>query len=143
MATPIKSLGEIALRVNDLTTMVDFYENIVGLELMRREETFAFFRIAEGFAGHTQVLALFNRSPEDQTNSTSDLNYLPPDSARSSVDHIAFTIDKKDFDAEDKRLQELGQEISYAYHQWVQWRSLYVRDPEGNTVEWVCFAARN
>jgi Glyoxalase/Bleomycin resistance protein/Dioxygenase superfamily len=33
---PIKALGEIALRVTDLDAMQRFYEDIVGLELMRR-----------------------------------------------------------------------------------------------------------
>jgi catechol-2,3-dioxygenase len=43
---PIKALGEIALRVTDLDTVQRFYEEIVGLELMRRTENAAFFKIA-------------------------------------------------------------------------------------------------
>ena len=75
MATPIKALGEVAFRVKDLKAMVDFYQNIIGLELMRLEDAFAFFRIAEGFAGHTTVLALFDRS-----QSTGQLDeYTEPD----------------------------------------------------------------
>ena len=137
--TPIRMLGEIAFRVNDLEAMVDFYENVVGLELMRRESTFAFFRIGDGFAGHTQVLALFDRSRIQGEVDSAEQAYIPPDSARSTVDHIAFTIAKEDFSTEDQRLKELGVSISYSYHDWVQWRSLYIRDPDGNTVEWVCF----
>ena len=59
---PIKALGEIALRVTDLDTMQRFYEDIVGLELMRRTDNAVFFKIADGYGGHTQVLALFDRS---------------------------------------------------------------------------------
>ena len=33
MTTPIKSIGEVALQVNDLDAMVDFYTCVVGLEL--------------------------------------------------------------------------------------------------------------
>jgi hypothetical protein len=29
--------------------------------------------------------------------------------------------------------------VTAAEHAWVRWRSLYVDDPEGNTVEWVCY----
>ena len=89
----IKALGEIALRVNDLNAMVEFYEGTIGLQLMRQEKQFAFFKIAEGFEGHTQVLALFDRS---QTANP----YTPPSSPQTSIDHIAFTISRKDFEGD-------------------------------------------
>jgi len=45
--------------------MHKFYEEVVGLEvLMRRDESFVFFKIAEGYGGHTQNLALFEASNE-------------------------------------------------------------------------------
>ena len=56
----IGGLGEVAFRVNDLKRMSDFYESVIGLEVMSRNERMTFFRIAEGFAGHTQILALFD-----------------------------------------------------------------------------------
>jgi len=59
--TKIKALGEIALRVNDLERMQEFYEQVIGLELLRRFPKMVFFKIAEGYAGHTQILALFDR----------------------------------------------------------------------------------
>jgi catechol 2,3-dioxygenase len=43
-----------------------------------------------------------------------------------------------DFDSERNRLAGLGLTVETAEHAWVQWRSLYVRDPEGNQVELVC-----
>ena len=59
---PIKGLGEIALRVENLGAMETFYRDIVGLEVMEggRSPHGVFFRIAEGVGGHTQVLALFD-----------------------------------------------------------------------------------
>jgi catechol 2,3-dioxygenase-like lactoylglutathione lyase family enzyme len=60
----IKGLGEIALRVADLDAMQRFYQEVVGLELLRRFDHAAFFRIADGYGGHTQVLALFDRSDQ-------------------------------------------------------------------------------
>ena len=56
-----KALGEIALRVNDLDAMQKFYEETIGLALLKRFPKAAFLRIAEGLAGHTQILALFDR----------------------------------------------------------------------------------
>ena len=58
----IKALGEIALRVEDLDKMQKFYQEVIGLPLLQRFDTVAFFKIAAGFEGHTQVLALFDRT---------------------------------------------------------------------------------
>ena len=127
----VKSLGEIALRVTDLPAMLNFYRDVIGLELMRKDSTFAFFRIADGFEGHTQVLALFDRSGQE--------NYSSPDGRRSTIDHLAFSISKTDFENEKQRLKEMGCELTFASHTWVKWRSLYLVDPEGNTVELVCY----
>jgi catechol-2,3-dioxygenase len=60
--TAIRGLGEIALRVNDLDSIQKFYEEVIGLTLMSRFPSAAFFKIADGYGGHTQVLALFDRS---------------------------------------------------------------------------------
>ena len=129
----INGLGEIALRVRDLDKMQRFYEDIVGLQLIRRFEKSAFFHIADGHAGHTQILALFDRSDQPA--------YSTPDAEHSTIDHIAFTIGLEDHESEKHRLQSLGLQVRTAEHTWVHWRSLYVTDPEGNNVELVCFDA--
>ena len=58
----IKGLGEVSIRVKDLDAMHQFYEQVIGLEVLRRDESFVFFKIAEGYGGHTQNLALFEAS---------------------------------------------------------------------------------
>jgi len=58
MTRPIRGLGEIALRVDNLDWMQEFYSNVVGLELMKRFPHAAFFRIAESHGGHTQILEM-------------------------------------------------------------------------------------
>jgi catechol 2,3-dioxygenase len=131
LTNAIKGLGEIALRVADLERMQEFYATTVGLELLQRFPTIAFFRIADGVAGHTQILALFNRSGEP--------DYQAPHSAQTTVDHLAFSIELKDFAAEKARLEGLGVTMTTAEHTWVHWRSLYFTDPEGNTIELVCY----
>ena len=131
MRWPIKGLGEIALRVNDLDAMLRFYQDVIGLELMERSENAVFFRIAEGYGGHTQVLVLFDRSEQP--------GYAGLNPTTTTVDHIAFEIDLADFESEKQRLEQLGVAVSTAEHAWVHWRSLYVTDPEGHTVELVCY----
>jgi catechol-2,3-dioxygenase len=127
----IKALGEIALRVNDLDLMQEFYEKIIGLELLQRFPKSAFFKIAEGHAGHTQILALFDRKERP--------DYKGLSATQTTVDHFAFTIEMRDYEPEKRRLEALGLEVSLAEHSWVHWRSLYVHDPEGNEVELVCY----
>jgi catechol-2,3-dioxygenase len=126
----VRGLGEIALRVENLDTMQQFYENVIGLTFLKRFDHAAFFKIADGYGGHAQVLALFNRSAEP--------GYAGLNAATTTVDHLAFEIDRDDYDAELARLTSLGLPIETATHAWVQWRSIYVRDPEGNQVELVC-----
>ena len=79
----IKGLGEVALRVNDLEQMADFYEHVIGLEVWQRYGGGVFFRIAEGFAGHTRVLVLFDRSARDP---------LPLRAESSILDHFDVYI---------------------------------------------------
>ncbi len=130
-ARAIRGLGEIALRVADLDRMQAFYQGVIGLELLRRFPRSAFFRIADGAAGHTQILALFDR--------TADPGYQGLSSDHTTVDHLAFAIALEDFAAERARLAAAGLRVETAEHAWVHWRSLYVSDPEGNRVELVCF----
>jgi catechol 2,3-dioxygenase len=127
----IKGLGEIALRVRSLDAMQRFYEQVIGLEVLRQSDDAVFFRLAGGFGGHMQVLALFDRSAQP--------GYSGLNAATTTVDHIAFEIDRADFEAELKRLRESGVAVETTEHAWVHWRSLYVADPEGNTVELVCY----
>jgi len=56
----VKGLGEVSIRVKNLDAMHKFYEEVVGLEVLRREESLVFFKIAEGYGCHTQNLALFD-----------------------------------------------------------------------------------
>jgi catechol-2,3-dioxygenase len=128
VSTSVRAIGEVALRVNDLAAMRRFYEEVLGLELLRVFDHAVFYRIATGQGGHTQVFVLFERG-------------VPVSAHASTLDHVAFTIDQKDFDAERSRLEGLGLKVELADHAWVHWRSLYVRDPEGNEVELVCYDA--
>src|SRR5208282_5200309 len=87
--TSVRGIGEIALRVKNLDVMQKFYEEVIGLPLMTRVPDCAFFRIADGYGGHTQVLALFDRSRTP--------GYPGTDARTSTIDHIAFEIACADF----------------------------------------------
>ena len=136
---PIKALGEVIPRVRNLDTMQEFYEKAVGLELLERfENAMVFFRIALDYEGHTQFLALFDQSGEADHRSR---HYTGVDPEKSPLHHIAFTISLSDYEAEKDRLRNLGLDVETGEHAWVHYRSLYITDPEGNIVEFVCYDA--
>ena len=131
----IKGLGEISIRVKNLDAMQKFYEEVVGLDVLRRDESFVFFKIAEGYGGHSQNLALF-----DATNRM----FLEPKSLelspeQTTLHHIALNISLEDYETEKKRLEGLGLSVLATDHDWLHVRSLYFADPEGNLLEFVCY----
>ena len=122
----VKGLGEVSIQVRDLDAMHKFYEEVVGLEVLRRDEGFVFFKIAEGYGGHSQNLALFEAS-----------NTLNPQ--ESTLHHIALNVALEDFETEKRRLEGLGLKIHATVHEWLHVRSLYFYDPEGNHLEFVAY----
>jgi catechol-2,3-dioxygenase len=132
----IRALGETVLRVKDLQRVKRFYTEIIGLDVLREVDSIVFLKISDGYGGHTQIVGLFSESlpapfPQDARK--------PVQLESTSLHHFALEIDKADFDVELARLQRLGVEVTTAEHRWCQWRSLYVRDPEGNILELVCY----
>jgi len=115
--------------------MSAFYEEVVGLKVLRREESYVFFEIAEGYGGHSQNLALFDAGERTFPQRKSE----PLSSNQSTLHHIALNIDLDDYESELTRLQELGLDVRSTEHPWLQVRSLYFHDPEGNTLELVCY----
>ena len=119
-------LGELALRVNDLASMRSFYRDVVGLEVWRDFEDYVFFKIAEGVEGHPQVLVLFDRSVEVRQE-------------RSTLDHLAFVINLDDYDKWRRQLEYLSLPVTPKEFAFAHWRALFISDPEGNMVEFVCY----
>src|SRR5262249_17517429 len=108
-----------------------FYEEVIRLPLMTRVPNCAFFKIANGYGGHTQVLALFDRSNNSDYRGTS--------TATSTIDHIAFEIPLSDFEDELKRLRALGLQVQPPQPEWAHWPSLCHSDPKANQGERVCY----
>ena len=131
----VKGLGEVSLLVKDLDAMRKFYEEVVGLEVLRRDESYVFFKVAEGYGGHTQNLALFQAENRFFLENKS----IQPKSEQTTLHHIALNVALEDFESEKMRLEGLGLKINATVHEWLHVRSLYFADPEGNTLEFVCY----
>lgn len=127
-----RALGEIAIRCRDYTAMVDFYENIIGLRVLDdgkrgvAPQRITFFRLGESFGGHTAVLALFE-----------DVGGIAVAGAGSSLHHIALSLPWDEQDAAKDWLEAQGLPARFQVFDWVGWRGLFTRDPDGNTVELV------
>ena len=115
----IKGLGEVSIRVKDLDAMRKFYEEVVGLEVLRRDESFVFFKVAEGYGGHTQNLALFEASNTMfLDNKAVELN-----PQETTLHHIALNVALEDFESEKMRLEGLGLKVDATVHEWLHvWR---------------------
>jgi len=54
----VKGLGEVSIRVRDLDAMHKFYEEVVGLEVLRRDESFVFFKVGRASVLLWEILSL-------------------------------------------------------------------------------------
>ena len=136
----IRSLGEIAIRCNDLKVMTEFYSNIIGLELLSDFSAagIVFFKISEGYAGHTSVLALFDKSAGRQDIHPTGSN-PPHTGALSSLHHIALGLPFSEQTAAMAWYE--ANDINYTVEKfgWIGWQGIFTKDPEGNTVELVAY----
>jgi catechol 2,3-dioxygenase-like lactoylglutathione lyase family enzyme len=132
-----RSVGEVVLRVRDLDAMIAFYRDIVGLELLKRfDEGIAFMKVGAGFGGHTQIVGFFKDELPSNFKRRAWSGHEPE---RTTLHHFAFEIPLVEYDPALVYLRNLGIPIDTAIHRWIGWRSIYLRDPEENTVELVCF----
>ena len=137
----VRGLGEIAIRCDDLERMTSFYGDVLGLEQMEGNvaEGIVFFRIADGFGGHTQVLALFNKQFVSRPGLHPTGIEAPMTGASSSLHHLAFSLP---FGEQESVMSWYeANELPYRVETfgWVGWRGVFTEDPEGNTVELVAY----
>jgi catechol 2,3-dioxygenase-like lactoylglutathione lyase family enzyme len=122
--TEIQGVLETALYARDLDAAADFYTRVLGLEIESKVEgRHVFLR-----CGHAMLLVF---DPE----ATAHAHGPVPAHGATGPGHIAFAVPDEDMDAWPARLGALGVEIESD----VVWpgggRSLYFRDPAGNSVE--------
>ena len=131
-----KHIGEIVIRTPNMQKMVAFYRDVVELEPFKAMGTMQFFRVSEGFRGQAQAIGLFELSEVSDVDDTTFDGY---DVRKTPFHHFAFIIDQKDYHNEFNRIAALGYELRTMEHSLTQSRSFYLYDPDGNTVEFVCY----
>lgn len=123
MSPTIEHFVEAAVYVDDLVQAEEFYRGVLGLERIGIEPgRHVFFRVG------SSALLVF-RADETRRGTT-----LPAHGA-TGPGHFALGIAVEDWDAWRTRLQDHGVRIEKEM-QWPRGgRSLYFRDPAGNSVE--------
>lgn len=134
MQPKIKGLGEVILRVNNMELMKRFYHQTIGLELISESENYTFFKIAEGYGGHHQTLALFAKANLNAFNEA----FGNIETKSSTLHHFALEIDKKEYDNVLNFCQVMELEHVTEVFEWIHWKSIFIKDPESNIVEFVC-----
>ena len=134
----VRALGEVAIRCIDLDAMVMFYREVIGLQPINKADNgkITFLRIAEGFEGHTAVLALFRHDIEG-AGKTRAGNLPPATGPGSSLHHLALSLPWEEQHAVIAWFKKLGMEFHVETFDWVGWRGVFTFDPDGNTVELV------
>lgn len=133
----VESIGEVALRVKNMDEMVAFYVERLGFELRRRfENDVAAIQLANGVAGQVQTLTLFG---ELLPGNFAKFEWRGLEQNMSSLHHFALTIRAENYETLHSRLHQHGIPFETANHRWTGWKGTYLRDPEGNIVEFVCY----
>jgi catechol 2,3-dioxygenase-like lactoylglutathione lyase family enzyme len=133
----VRALGEIAIRTRNMAAMVAFYRDVLGLELLSRRDQgrIVFFRIAEGCAGHTAVLALFDAGAAEVVAGDAESHH-------SSLHHVALSLPRAEQAAAEAWFATRRIACRISEFRWIGWRGVFVCDPDGNTVELVAYDAR-
>ena len=131
-----KHIGEIVIRTPNMQKMLAFYRDVVQLEPFKSMGTMQFFKVSEGFSGQVQAIGLFEL---DELSDVDDTTFDGHDVRKTPFHHFAFIIARKDYNNEFNRISALGYELRTMEHSLTQSRSLYLYDPDGNTVELVCY----
>ena len=128
MESPIAAILETALYVDDLDAAERFYGGVLGLEKISRVgNRHIFYRCGPG------VLLIFN---PDETEKPAAADALPvPSHGGRGQGHVCFQLKDDDFAAMLDRLNENGiaTESDFLWPNGA--RSIYFRDPAGNSLE--------
>ncbi|EKX58314.1 VOC family protein [Cereibacter sphaeroides] len=125
---PILGTLESALYVPDLAAAEAFYGDLIGLPVVTRAEgRHVFFRVGEG------VLLVFNPAETEVPGGNPDLP-VPPHGMRGQG-HYCFAVPPEALDLWRQRMEAGGIEIEADFHWPNGARSVYVRDPGGNSIE--------
>jgi catechol 2,3-dioxygenase-like lactoylglutathione lyase family enzyme len=114
---------ETVLYADDLLAAEQFYGGTLGMEVIQKSELFLTFRLSRS------VLLIFDPALSAESDRS------VPSHGMQGEGHIAFASTDEEIDAWKIHFEQTGIEIEQIKNWDEGGRSLYVRDPAGNSVE--------
>ncbi|HLX56630.1 MAG TPA: VOC family protein [Ktedonobacteraceae bacterium] len=123
-------ISEIVLWTADKESSLRFYRDLLGLEVIS-PPTLAntFLKAGEGHAGIPQMIVLVPKTDEVKAKA-----------AGYQLHHLALELPEQDFEAQHAALVAAGYTPRPGVHPVIASRTMYVDDPDGNEVEFICRA---
>lgn len=125
----ITHIDHLVIRVNDLEIMIAFYRDVLGCKLERGPGKVG---LAQLRAGHSLIDLVDASGPLGRQGGNL------PDHTAPNMDHVCFQLQPWDTNEINKHLKRhgiQGVEVAHRYGAKGMGPSMYIKDPEGNTVE--------
>ena len=129
MTVRIRDIDHVVLRVRDVDRMLQFYCNALGCSVERRKDDIGLVQLRAG-------RSLLDLVPVD--GELGRAGGAAPGREGRNMDHLCFRVEAFDESALVEHLERHGVEagrVSTRYGAEGFGPSMYVEDPEGNTVE--------
>jgi catechol-2,3-dioxygenase len=124
----IVGIAEIVLWTADKERALAFYRDLLGLAVISPPTlTNAFLQAGDGQAGVPQMIVLVPKSEEVKARPSG-----------YQLHHMAFALPAEAFDAQHAALVAAGYTPRGGKHPVLASRTMYVDDPDGNEVEFIC-----
>ncbi len=129
MTITIRNIDHVVLRVSDVPRAISFYCDVLGCREERRLEDLGLIQLR---AGSALIDLVDVAAPLGQQGGA------PPGAEARNVDHFCLRVEPFDTEAIRAHLQSQGievGEVAQRYGAEGMGPSIYIQDPDGNTVE--------
>lgn len=124
----VVGIAEIVLWTADKARALAFYQDLLGLEVISPSTLpNVFLKVGEGQVGIPQMIVLVPKSVEIEAKPSG-----------YQLNHLAFELPPTAFDAQYAALVAAGYQPRAGKHPIFASRTMYVDDPDGNEVEFIC-----
>jgi catechol-2,3-dioxygenase len=121
-------ISEIVLWTADKERALHFYRDLIGLEVISPPTLpNVFLKVGEGNAGIPQMIVLVPKTDEVKARASG-----------YQLHHMALELPEEAFDAQHAGLVAAGYQPRGGKHPVLASRTMYVDDPDGNEVEFIC-----
>ena len=126
----VVGIAEIVLWTVDQPRALAFYRDLLGLEVISRAGMAnVFLKVGDGNAGIPQMIVLVPKSEE-----------IAGRPSGYQLHHLALELPEAQFEQQHAALVAAGYAPRGGTHPVLASRTMYVDDPDGNEVEFICRA---